>query len=90
MRAPVLPSCLLAGYGHVTPLSQGGKVFCIFYAVFGIPLTLILLAALVRRLMVPTSAFLAFLENRLGEFQGLNNILEFYVTMHKQLMVKQV
>ncbi len=27
------------GYGHVTPLSPSGKLFCIFYAIIGIPMT---------------------------------------------------
>ncbi|XP_077865141.1 potassium channel subfamily K member 9-like [Saccoglossus kowalevskii] len=32
------------GYGEVTPLSQGGRLFCCFYAVFGIPFFLVLLS----------------------------------------------
>jgi len=54
------------GYGHVTPLSQEGKLFCMLYALFGIPLTLVLLTALVDRLMIPTTKYLHFLNSRLG------------------------
>jgi hypothetical protein len=43
--------------------------------VFGIPLTLILLSALVRRLMVPASALLSLLENKLGEFSLFMNLI---------------
>lgn len=56
----------VTGYGHVTPLSKGGKVFCMVYAMVGIPLTLILLTALVERLMLPTTLFLQVLNSRLG------------------------
>jgi potassium channel subfamily K member 1 len=59
------------GYGHVTPLSQYGKGFCIFYAVIGIPFTLILISALVQRLMVPVMAFLEFLDIKLGTLAPL-------------------
>lgn len=32
------------GYGHLAPISSGGIVFCMFYALFGIPMTGILIA----------------------------------------------
>jgi len=53
------------GYGHVTPLSEGGKIFCIVYALIGIPMTLMMLTALVDRLMVPTTWFLRYLNAKL-------------------------
>ncbi|XP_069016465.1 potassium channel subfamily K member 1-like [Embiotoca jacksoni] len=40
------------GYGHTVPLSDGGKAFCIFYSLFGIPVTLFFLSTVVQRLMV--------------------------------------
>ncbi|XP_054455513.1 potassium channel subfamily K member 1-like [Anoplopoma fimbria] len=40
------------GYGHSVPLSDEGKAFCIFYSLFGIPVTLFLLTVVVQRVMV--------------------------------------
>ncbi|XP_068439655.1 potassium channel subfamily K member 1-like [Clinocottus analis] len=40
------------GYGHSVPLSDGGKGFCIFYSIFGIPVTLFFLTVMVQRIMV--------------------------------------
>jgi len=34
------------GYGHLLPSTASGKVFCLFYALFGIPMTGILLGAI--------------------------------------------
>lgn len=62
------------GYGHVTPLSKGGKIFCMLYAMLGIPLTLVLLTALVERLMVPTTMLLQCLNSRLGHLYQPFNI----------------
>ncbi|CAH1975815.1 unnamed protein product [Acanthoscelides obtectus] len=61
-------------YGHVTPLSRSGKIFCIVYAVVGIPLTLVLLSALVERLLIPTIWLLQWLNSRLGHLYQPFNI----------------
>jgi len=67
------------GYGHVTPLSEGGKIFCIIYALIGIPMTLMLLTALVDRLMVPTTWFLRYLNAKLGHLYQPFNIRVFHL-----------
>ncbi|RXM95711.1 Potassium channel subfamily K member 10 [Acipenser ruthenus] len=36
----------VAGYGNIAPSTEGGKIFCIFYALFGIPLFGFLLAGI--------------------------------------------
>uniref|UniRef100_UPI00358F695B potassium channel subfamily K member 1 n=1 Tax=Myxine glutinosa TaxID=7769 RepID=UPI00358F695B len=38
------------GYGHMVPLSQGGKLACIIYCALGIPMTLMLLSAFLHRI----------------------------------------
>ncbi|XP_053723788.1 potassium channel subfamily K member 15-like [Synchiropus splendidus] len=38
------------GYGHATPRTHAGKIFCMFYAVLGIPLTLIMFQSLGERI----------------------------------------
>lgn len=67
------------GYGHVTPLSEGGKMFCIVFALIGIPLTLIMLTAFVERLMIPATLFLQFLNSRLGHLYQPFNIRIFHL-----------
>lgn len=46
---------VFSGYGHTVPLSDEGKAFCIFYALFGIPVTLFFLSTVVQRLVVLVS-----------------------------------
>lgn len=62
------------GYGHVTPLSQTGKIFCMIYATIGIPLTLVLLTAVVERLLVPANWLLGSLNAKLGHLYQPFNI----------------
>ncbi|MED6247372.1 Potassium channel subfamily K member 3 [Ataeniobius toweri] len=38
------------GYGHVVPHTDAGKTFCMFYAVLGIPLTLVMFQSLGERI----------------------------------------
>ncbi|KAG4079964.1 hypothetical protein HA402_006276 [Bradysia odoriphaga] len=62
------------GYGHVTPLSEAGKIFCIIYAIVGIPLTLVLISAMVERLLIPTNWILGKLNSKLGHLYQPFNI----------------
>ncbi|XP_045925350.1 potassium channel subfamily K member 1-like [Micropterus dolomieu] len=40
------------GYGHTVPLSDEGKAFCVFYSLFGIPVTLFFFSVVVQRIML--------------------------------------
>lgn len=65
----------------MTPLSEGGKVFCIVYAAIGIPLTLIMFTALVERLMILTEKLLIFLTDKLGRTQKTLHIRLLHVSI---------
>ena len=41
---------IFAGYGHSTPQTDSGKVFCMFYALIGIPLCIIMFQSVGERL----------------------------------------
>ncbi|PIO65801.1 Ion channel, partial [Teladorsagia circumcincta] len=41
---------LEVGYGHSTPLTAGGKLFCMFYALAGIPLGLVMFQSIGERM----------------------------------------
>ena len=55
-----------SGYGHVTPLTNSGKLFTIVYSILGIPFTLVFLTVSVQRLLSPTCSVLVYLFSRLG------------------------
>ena len=52
------------GYGHMTPITDIGKFFIIVYAVIGLPLTMVLLAACVQKLEGPMLKLIYILEYR--------------------------
>lgn len=41
------------GYGHISPITAGGRVFTIFYALMGIPLTAFFLLLIGQKLHIP-------------------------------------
>lgn len=43
----------LPGYGNTTPLSATGKTFSIFYALIGVPFTMLVLTVCVQKLLYP-------------------------------------
>jgi potassium channel subfamily K protein 1 len=53
------------GYGNVSPQTKGGKLFCMLFAICGIPFTLILLTALIERLMTIWRSFLLYSSEKL-------------------------
>ncbi|MBN3315980.1 KCNK3 protein, partial [Atractosteus spatula] len=55
------------GYGHAAPSTDGGKVFCMFYALLGIPLTLVMFQSLGERI----NTFVRHLLHRIKKCLGL-------------------
>lgn len=47
-----MPS-FVSGYGHISPSTSGGRVFFVFFAIFGIPLTAVLLGAIGEKMARP-------------------------------------
>lgn len=58
---------LSAGYGHAAPGTDAGKVFCMFYAVLGIPLTLVMFQSLGERM----NTFVRYLLSRVKRCMGM-------------------
>ncbi|KAM7402674.1 hypothetical protein PAMP_017892 [Pampus punctatissimus] len=56
-----------AGYGHSAPRTDAGKAFCMFYAVLGIPLTLVMFQSLGERI----NTFVRYLLRRAKQGLGL-------------------
>lgn len=55
-------------------MSEAGKAFCILYAIIGIPLTLVLLSAVVERFLTPVNWLLGALNSKLGHLYQPFNI----------------
>ncbi|KAL4623959.1 potassium channel subfamily K member 3-like [Arapaima gigas] len=58
---------LFTGYGHAAPSTDAGKVFCMFYAVLGIPLTLVMFQSLGERI----NTLVKYLLHRVKKCLGL-------------------
>ncbi|XP_041421085.1 potassium channel subfamily K member 3-like [Xenopus laevis] len=54
------------GYGHAAPSTDGGKVFCMFYALLGIPLTLVMFQSLGERINTLVKYLLHSIKKCLG------------------------
>ncbi|XP_025897025.1 potassium channel subfamily K member 3 [Nothoprocta perdicaria] len=54
------------GYGHAAPSTDGGKVFCMVYALLGIPLTLVMFQSLGERINTCVRCLLRRLKQGLG------------------------
>ncbi|XP_070705412.1 potassium channel subfamily K member 3a [Pempheris klunzingeri] len=55
------------GYGHAAPSTNGGKVFCMLYALLGIPLTLVMFQSVGERI----NTFVRYLLHRLKKCLGM-------------------
>ncbi|XP_034401443.1 potassium channel subfamily K member 9 [Cyclopterus lumpus] len=56
------------GYGHAAPGTNAGKAFCMFYAVLGIPLTLVMFQSLGERM----NTFVKYLLKRIKKCCGMS------------------
>lgn len=61
-------SPLSSGYGHAAPGTDAGKAFCMFYAVLGIPLTLVMFQSLGERM----NTFVKYLLKRIKKCCGMS------------------
>lgn len=57
------------GYGHAAPGTDAGKVFCMFYAVLGIPLTLVMFQSLGERM----NTFVRYLLHKVKQCLGFRH-----------------
>lgn len=58
------------GYGNLAPASTGGRMFCIVYALIGIPLTLMLLAVVGNHIVHYLNGACAWLVNRIRRYHS--------------------
>ncbi|CAF1014234.1 unnamed protein product [Adineta steineri] len=59
----------LIGYGHTTPKTMGGKIFCMVYTVAGVPLNLIMFQSAGERL----NAIISFVLSRIKRLLGFRH-----------------
>ena len=59
-----------SGYGNLAPVTAGGRMFCIIYALIGIPLTLMLLAVVGNHIVHYLNEACAWLVNRIRKYHA--------------------
>ncbi|VDM56730.1 unnamed protein product [Angiostrongylus costaricensis] len=62
------------GYGHSTPLTVGGKLFCMFYALAGIPLGLVMFQSIGERMNTFAARLLRVLKKAVGRAPTVTHI----------------
>nr|XP_046269412.1 potassium channel subfamily K member 17 [Scatophagus argus] len=60
----ILTAYSFAGYGNMSPSSSGGQIFCVFFALFGIPLNMVVLNRVGKYMLVIERNISDFLEGR--------------------------
>lgn len=66
MFPALISMSLHEGYGHAAPGTDAGKIFCMFYAVLGIPLTLVMFQSLGERM----NTFVRYLLHKIKQCVG--------------------
>ena len=64
---------VFAGYGNIVPRTTNGRLFCIFYAFFGIPLTCLTLKTIGEKLRDLMTSLIHSVKRRLGSTQRVRN-----------------
>ncbi|RCN39850.1 Ion channel [Ancylostoma caninum] len=62
------------GYGHSTPMTSGGKLFCMFYALAGIPLGLVMFQSIGERMNTFAAGLLRSVKKASGRAPVVNHI----------------
>uniref|UniRef100_A0A1I7XTE9 Two pore potassium channel protein sup-9 n=1 Tax=Heterorhabditis bacteriophora TaxID=37862 RepID=A0A1I7XTE9_HETBA len=62
------------GYGHSTPMTTGGKTFCMFYALAGIPLGLVMFQSIGERMNTFAAKLLRFAKKAFGRAPVVTHI----------------
>ena len=63
------------GYGNITPVTTGGRVLCIFYALFGIPINILFLQLVGERMLCGEQRLVTSFERRFLKRAGVPKYL---------------
>uniref|UniRef100_A0A3P8RXK6 Potassium channel, subfamily K, member 17 n=1 Tax=Amphiprion percula TaxID=161767 RepID=A0A3P8RXK6_AMPPE len=61
-----VPGFCFAGYGNMSPSSTAGQIFCVFFALFGIPLNMVVLNRVGKYMLAIERNISLFLEEKTG------------------------